>query len=142
VLVDAALRSCSHPQVLAAGDAMTPPPLPSGARFRMTCQAGMPAGAHAADTLAAELRGRAPKPFDFGYIHMPLSLGRRDGLIQFVHRDDTPRDRLLTGRWAAVYKEVVSGSAITAMKLERRIPGATRWLSSGGQVEELSQVFA
>jgi NADH:ubiquinone reductase (H+-translocating) len=142
VLVDAALRSCSHPHVLAVGDAMAPPPLPNGARFRMTCQAGMPSGAHAADTLFAELRGHAPAPFDFGYFHMPISLGRRDGLIQFVERDDTPKASLLTGRTAAVYKDIVSGGAITGMKLERRLPGGSRWLSSGAPAGELHQVFA
>ena len=28
----------------------------------------MPAGAHAADTVVAELAGREPEPFRFGYI--------------------------------------------------------------------------
>ena len=127
VLVDAEMRSCSHPHVLAVGDAAAPPPLPNGAAFRGTCQAGMPTGAHAADTIVAELRGLTPKPFDFGYVHQPISLGRRDALIQFVRRDDTPIDRMLTGRFGARYKDVVSGGAITSLKLERRFPGATRW---------------
>lgn len=131
VIVDATLRSVSHPEVLAAGDAAACPELPNGARVRMTCQAGMPTGAHAADTIVAALKGREAEPFDFGYIHMPLSLGRRDGLIQFVHRDDTPKDRLLTGRMAARYKEIVSSSAITGLRLERLVPGATVWRRSG-----------
>lgn len=124
VLVDAALRSRSHPHVLAGGDAAAPPPFANGAAFRMTCQAGMPSGAHAADTIAAELRGREPGSFDLGYLHQPISLGRRDGLIQFVHRDDTPASRLLTGRTAAVYKEIVSRSPMPSI---RHMPGLLRW---------------
>jgi NADH dehydrogenase FAD-containing subunit len=127
VLVDAELRSMSHPCVLAAGDAGAPPILPNGARYRMTCQAGMPAGAHAADTVAAELAGRAPEPFTFGYIHMPISLGRRDGLIQWVERTDVLKPSVLTGRRAAVYKNLVTGSPAPFLRLERRLPGATRW---------------
>jgi NADH:quinone reductase (non-electrogenic) len=127
VVLDAALRSLSHPHVLAAGDAGAPPPFPNGARFRMTCQAGMPAGAHAADTVAAELAGREPAPFSFGYIHMPISLGRRDALIQWVDRTDALKPTVLTGRRAALYKKVVTGSPAPSLRLERRFPGAMRW---------------
>jgi NADH dehydrogenase FAD-containing subunit len=130
VLVDAAMRSCSHPQVLAVGDAASPPPLPNGAAFRPTCQAGMPTGAHAADTIVAELRGREPEPFDFGYVGQPISLGRRDALIQFTRRDDTPIDRMLTGRVGARYKRFVSVGPITGLNMARRMPGLIRWPSA------------
>jgi NADH:ubiquinone reductase (H+-translocating) len=126
VLLDAELRSLSHPHVLAAGDAGAPPDLPNGARYRMTCQAGMPAGAHAADTVAAQLAGREPAPFSFGYIHMPISLGRRDGLIQWVERNDALKPTVLTGRRAALYKNAVTGSPALGLRLERRFPGALR----------------
>ena len=48
------------------------------------------------------------------------SLGRRDGLIEYVRRDDTPTDRILTGRAAAVVKELVCrGAVIAPMRLSR-----------------------
>jgi len=125
-VTDAALRSVSHPEICAVGDAGAPP-LPGGTGYQMTCQAGVPAAAHAADVIDAERRGRTPEPFDFGYIHRPLSLGRGDGLIQFMRRDDTPRDRVLTGRAAAAYKEIVSASPIPGIRAERYLPGALRW---------------
>jgi len=131
VSVDSSLRSSSHPYVVAAGDAAAPPELPNGSAFRMTCQAGMPAGAHAADTVVATLKRRDPEPFDFGYLHQPISLGRRGGLIQFVDRADRPKDRLLTGRRAIVYKELVTRSAVPTIALERRMPGTLRWPSGG-----------
>ena len=129
--VDGTLRSVSHPQVLGAGDAAAIPTLPNGAAFRMSCQAGMPSGAHAADTVAAAIRGREPEPFDLGYIHVLMSLGRRDGLVQWVDRADRPKDKVLTGRRAAAYKELVTRSAVLTIAWERRLPGATRWLAGG-----------
>jgi NADH dehydrogenase FAD-containing subunit len=131
VVVDATLRSVSHPDVLAIGDAAAPPPQRNGAVIRMSCQSGMPTGAHAADVVAALLRGRTPRSFDFGWFHQPISLGRRDALIQFVDRTDAPRDQVLTGRLAVAYKELVSSSPMPAIRLERRFPGATRWFHSG-----------
>lgn len=127
VRTDTTLRSVSHPRVVAAGDAVAPPPLPNGASYQMTCQAGLPAAAHAADTVVAELRGATPRPFDFGFIHRPISLGRGDGLIQFMHRDDTPAPRVLTGRAAALYKNVISYSPIPSIRGVRYAPGMLRW---------------
>jgi NADH dehydrogenase FAD-containing subunit len=103
----------------------------SGAAYQMTCQAGLPAGAHAADVVNAELRGRTPGPFDFGFMHRPVSLGRGDALIQFMHRDDTPAERVLTGRAAAVYKQVVSASPMPSIRAERLMPGTLRWPGAG-----------
>ncbi|MEI5098927.1 hypothetical protein RB200_10110 [Streptomyces sp. PmtG] len=45
-----------------------------------------------------------------------MSLGRRDGLIQFVRDDDTPVERVLTGRTAAFYKEFVVRTALSAQR--------------------------
>lgn len=129
--VDATLRSVGHDNVTGAGDTAAIPAFANGARYRMTCQAGMPSGAHAADTVLADLKGETPKPFDFGYIHMPLSLGRRDGLIQWVDRADRPKEKFLAGRGAALYKELVTGGAVPSIGWERRIPGALRWPSGG-----------
>jgi NADH:quinone reductase (non-electrogenic) len=125
--VDRSLRSLSHPRILAAGDSAATPPFVAGSRLRMCCQVAIPSAAHAADTVLAEIGGREPKELRFGYIHQPLSLGRRDGLIQFVDRGDRPRDRILTGRIAALYKDIVSASPLTGFRLERLMPGATVW---------------
>lgn len=137
-VVDPELRSVSNPTVLAVGDAAALPRQPNGAVVRWTCQAGMPTGAHAADTVAAELAGRTPKPFRFGYIHQPISLGRRDGLIQWVDRADVVKPGVLTGRRAAVYKNLVSAAAITSLRMERRVAGSTRWPGPGRAVADVS----
>jgi NADH dehydrogenase FAD-containing subunit len=118
IVVDAALRSVSHPDVYAVGDAAAVRQ-PYGV-MHGTCQGGIPTGLHAADALADGLRGRPVKAFRFGYVHQPLSLGRRDAVIQFTHPDDTPRRAYLKGRWAIVYKETVSGSPMPTYRLLKR----------------------
>ncbi|WIM99360.1 FAD-dependent oxidoreductase [Actinoplanes oblitus] len=104
IRVDAALRSVSHPEIVVAGDA--------GAGWRMACATAMPTGAHAAGTILREARGVPARPFHLKYVLVCMSLGRSDGLVQVLHRDDRPRDLVLTGRPAARVKElIVSGTA-------------------------------
>ncbi len=136
-LVDRRMRSLSHPEVLVVGDAAECPPLPNGAGVRMSCQAGMPTGAHAADVVSAAIRGREEKDFDFGYIAWSISLGRRDGLIQWLDRADRPKDRVTRGRRAARIKAFATASAVKSPRWERRLPGALRWLASGKAPEDL-----
>jgi NADH:ubiquinone reductase (H+-translocating) len=127
LLVDRTLRSISHPQIIGAGDSAATPAFVAGRPLRMACQVAGPMGGHAAETALAELKGREPKALHFGYLHQPISLGRKDGLIQFVDRADRPKDSMLTGRSAAIYKELISSGPIPSMKLERLLPGATKW---------------
>ncbi|SDI11324.1 NAD(P)/FAD-dependent oxidoreductase [Nonomuraea jiangxiensis] len=131
IVVDSALRSVSHPDVYAVGDAAA-----VSQRFGVlhgTCQGGIPTGLHAADSLTATLRGRTPKPFRFGYVHQPLSLGRKDAVIQFTRPDDSPRRAFLKGRAAILYKETVSSSPLTTYKLLKRglVPVALFSLTAG-----------
>lgn len=131
VLVDRRMRSLSHAEVLAAGDAAECPPLPNGAAVRMTCQTGIPTGAHAADVVAASIRGRRERDLDFGYGAWNVSLGRKDGLIQWVDRADRPKDRVTRGRAAAWIKELVTAWAGSSPRWERRAPGGVRWPPAG-----------
>ncbi|RJO69314.1 FAD-dependent oxidoreductase [Nocardia panacis] len=117
ILVDATLKSVSHPEIRAIGDAAAVT-MPWGP-LHGTCQSGMPTAAYAADTTARELRGKPVRPFHFGYIHQPVSLGRRDAVIQFTHPDDTPLRAHLTGRLAVVYKAAVSASPVPVFRLAK-----------------------
>ena len=113
VLVDRSLRSRSHPEVLAAGDAAWARG-PGGDPLRMSCAAGIPMGWQAAETLVAELHGREAPRVPLGYVTQCVSLGRRDGVIQPVRFDDTARGAALTGRAAALTKEQVCRGAAWA----------------------------
>ncbi|MFC7037895.1 NAD(P)/FAD-dependent oxidoreductase [Nonomuraea rubra] len=118
IVVDRVLRSVSHPDVYAIGDAAA-----VTQKFGVmhgTCQGGIPTGLGAADSLPATLLGRTPPPFRFGYVHQPVSLGRRDAVIQFTHPDDSPRRWYLTGRAAIAYKETVSSSPLPQFRLLKR----------------------
>jgi NADH dehydrogenase FAD-containing subunit len=108
IVTDAALRSVSHPNVYAVGDAAA---IRQGyGVMHGTCQGGMPTGVHAAVSIVRVLKGKQPKPFRFGYYHTPVSLGRHDAVVQFTRADDSPRRVYLTGHLAARYKETVSAA--------------------------------
>lgn len=125
VVVDATQRSVSHPDVYAVGDAARALG-PDGRELRMACATGLPMGSKAAEAIAARMTGREPRPLAFRYYIQCVSLGRRDGLIQFVHADDAPAPFVLTGRLGALVKEsVVRGASIFARMsalLPRRRP--------------------
>jgi NADH:ubiquinone reductase (H+-translocating) len=110
IVVDGTMRSVSHPDVYAVGDAA----LAMGAGdkpLRMSCASGIPASWLAADALAARLTGRKVPGKTIGYFNQCVSLGRKEGLIQYVTSDDRARNAALTGRTAAVYKELICKSA-------------------------------
>ncbi|QDY78347.1 NAD(P)/FAD-dependent oxidoreductase [Streptomyces qinzhouensis] len=122
IAVDAGLRSVSHPEIYAAGDAAAAHSAAAGA-LRMGCATALPTGSRAASSIISGIRGDQPGPLKFTYVVQCVSLGRRDGVIQFVRGDDSPRSRSLTGRPAARFKEQIVRSTIRTLRLARRAPG-------------------
>lgn len=110
IVVDATMRSVSHPDVYAIGDAALVAG-PGGKPLRMSCASGIPTAWQAADSLAARLTGRKLPHTPLRYFNQCVSLGRKDGLIQYVTADDRAVRGVLTGRVAAVYKELVCKGA-------------------------------
>ncbi|MGX7826642.1 NAD(P)/FAD-dependent oxidoreductase [Actinokineospora sp. 24-640] len=115
VVVDDTLRSVSHPDVYGVGDAAAAR-MPGGQELRMACATSLPTGQHAARAIADRLAGREPRRLRFRYVNQCVSLGRDDALVQFVRGDDSPRERVLTGRPAALYKELVVRGTIFAQR--------------------------
>ncbi|MDN4599252.1 NAD(P)/FAD-dependent oxidoreductase [Leifsonia virtsii] len=122
LLTDETLTSVDDERILAAGDAASP----SGMPLRMSCQAAGPLGGHAADTVLQRIHGDEPRPFAMGFIGLCLSLGRRNGVFQFEHRDDSPTGARIAGRAGASVKELVCRGTVQQLVLEARHPGATR----------------
>ncbi|MEU0549986.1 FAD-dependent oxidoreductase [Micromonospora sp. NPDC005979] len=111
IIVDDTMRSVSHPDVYAVGDAALAAG-PGGKPLRMSCASGTPMAWQAADAIAARLTGRTKMPnAPLRYFNQCISLGRRDGIIQYVTADDRAKPSQLTGRLAARYKEVVCKGA-------------------------------
>ncbi|MCA2227044.1 NAD(P)/FAD-dependent oxidoreductase [Nonomuraea aurantiaca] len=131
VVTDATLRSVSHPDVYAVGDAAA---IRQGyGVMHGTCQGGMPTGVHAAVSIVRALDGKRTKPFRFGYYHTPVSLGRNDAVVQFTHPDDSPRRVHLTGRIAARYKEAVTASPWPTYGRMKKMPASGAFWPRGGR---------
>ncbi|WP_169949117.1 NAD(P)/FAD-dependent oxidoreductase [Microbispora sp. H11081] len=131
IVTDAALRSVSHPDVYAVGDAAA---IRQGyGVMHGTCQGGMPTGVHAAVSIVRTLKGRRPRPFRFGYYHTPVSLGRHDAVVQFTHPDDSPRRLHLTGRLAVRYKETVTASPWPTWGRMKKMPASGAFWPRGGR---------
>ncbi|MDG4805578.1 FAD-dependent oxidoreductase [Micromonospora sp. WMMD1120] len=111
IVVDGTMRSVSHPDVYVVGDAGLAAG-PGGKPLRMSCASGVPMAWQAADAIAARLTGQTKIPkAPLRYFNQCVSLGRNDGIIQFVTADDQARPAQLTGRLAARYKEIVCKGA-------------------------------
>ncbi|MGV9821182.1 NAD(P)/FAD-dependent oxidoreductase [Nocardia xishanensis] len=110
IVVDETMRSVSHPDVYAVGDAALAPGA-NGDPLRMSCASGVPTAYQAADAIAARLTGRKIPGNSIGYTAQCISLGRRDAVVQWVTPDDQPKPSALTGRAAARLKEFICKSA-------------------------------
>lgn len=107
VVVDDHLRSVTDPSISVIGDAAYVP------GRRMSCALALPMGEYVADRLT----GKTRDPFHFGFVIQCISLGRTNGIIQFVTPDDAPRDTAILGRPAAWVKELVCRYTILSMKM-------------------------
>lgn len=131
ILMDAGMRSLSHPDIYGVGDAADFAPN-TGIQIRMACATAVPMGGHAAENIVADIRNEQVKPFDLGYAIHCISLGRHDGLIQFVTKSDKATNRIITGRLGAFVKEMVVRYPIMSMRAEKMSPLLRyRWPGSG-----------
>jgi NADH dehydrogenase FAD-containing subunit len=110
IVLDRTMRSVSHPDVYAVGDAGFAMGK-NGKPLRMSCASGIPMAQAAADAIVARLTGGTVPEASIGYFNQCISLGRTDGLIQYVTEDDQARNATLRGRFAARYKEFICKGA-------------------------------
>ncbi|MFE8008625.1 NAD(P)/FAD-dependent oxidoreductase [Streptomyces sp. NPDC057418] len=110
IVVDGTMRSVSHPEVYAIGDAAMAVG-PGDKPLRMSCTSGGFTAWQAADAVAARLTGGKLPNVPIRYFNQCISLGRKEGVIQYVTADDRAVRAALTGRLAAVYKELVCKGA-------------------------------
>lgn len=119
IQVDPFLRSLSHPNILALGDAAE---LDSRSTLfqRMACAAACPMGTYAAEAIRRLQSGRELLPFRFGFTARCISLGRKAALIQMVNERDEPRRLYVRGRLAVGIKEMICQGTVKVPLWEAR----------------------
>ncbi|WCM55077.1 NAD(P)/FAD-dependent oxidoreductase [Microbacterium sp. EF45047] len=122
LLTDETLTSVDDERIVATGDAAAP----SGLPMRMSCQAALPLGSHAADTVLSRIAGREPAEWDRAIGAMCISLGRADAVFQLSRLDDTATPVFASGRVGAMLKEEACASPIKQISKEARKPGSHR----------------
>ncbi len=131
VLVDPFLRSVSHQEIYAIGDAALPVEDPGVSHVRMSAYTASIMGAHGADCLSAILSGKTPKPLSFAYVAQAVALGQNHALFLPLTPDDRPRPLYITGRPGALLRETFVGFVVTATLAQHRFPGLFMWPGKG-----------
>ncbi len=134
LVTDETLTSIDDPHIVAAGDAAAPSNVP----LRMSCQAAIPLGAQAANTVLSRIAGTEPKRLNQAFTGQCISLGRTGGLVQLARFDDTVIPLHIGGRTAAKIKEAVCKGTVTFLQREARKPGSYFWLKGGKREQQLA----
>lgn len=129
LLTDETLTSVDDDRIVAAGDAAAPSDQP----LRMSCQAAIPLGAQAANTVLARIAGDRPAVISQAFTGQCISLGRAGGTIQIARTNDVPLPLYIGGRTAAMIKEAVCKGTISFLRREARKPGSYFWIKGGGK---------
>jgi NADH dehydrogenase FAD-containing subunit len=128
ILVDPFLRSVSHQEIYAIGDAASPIEDPGVSHVRMSAYTASIMGAHGADCLNAMLVGKTPKPLSFAYLAQAIALGQHNAMFLTLSPDDQARPPYITGRLGAFTREVFIRFVIAATLAQHRFPGLFVWL--------------
>lgn len=123
IIVDSHLRSVSHPSVIAIGDAAAARTR-EGNVSRLSCATALPMGVAAGRNIIAMSKGDPPREHVPGYSVRNVSLGRHDGVIQFIDDEDRPLREVWTGAKAARWKEYICQTTLRTIRVadEPRMP--------------------
>jgi NADH dehydrogenase FAD-containing subunit len=123
LLTDETLTSVDDERIIAAGDSAAPSDLP----LRMSMQAALPLGAHAADTVLHRIAGEEPVPIDIALFFQCISLGREVGFVQVASRQDVAKRFAIGGRLGARIKSSSFRQLIDELAHEAHEPGSYSW---------------
>jgi len=134
LLTDETLTSMDDPRIVAAGDAAAPSDQP----LRMSCQAAIPLGAQAANTVLSRIAGTPAAAINQAFTGQCISIGRSYATVQLARPDDTPLNLFIGGRVAASIKEAVCKGTVWGIRHEAAKPGWYRWLKGGKRAQRLA----
>ena len=134
LLTDETLTSIDDPRIIGAGDAASP----SGLPLRMSCQAALPLGAQAANTVLSRIACGTPAMVNQAMTAQCISLGRHAGTFQINHVDDTPRRIYVGGRAGAVIKEQICRYTLKWLSGEASKPGSYKWAKGPDRQQQLT----
>jgi NADH dehydrogenase len=136
LLTDETMTSVDNFYIVGAGDASAPSNVP----LRMSCQAAMPLGVRAAETVLSRIAGTEPAELNQAFVGQCVSLGRKAGVIQVSHLDDRPTSLFIGGRTAASIKEAVCKGTVWQLGREADKPGSYILIKGGKRAERLAAV--
>jgi NADH dehydrogenase FAD-containing subunit len=126
VLVDPYLRSLSHPNIYAVGDAAYPVEEP-GVPIRMSLFTALVSGAQAAENIAAEIKGKSAQPLSFVWYGQGIALGPQDAVGFGTYPADVAWPLILRRTLAVKIRDFFVWYLGLALELERRFPGSFYW---------------
>jgi NADH:ubiquinone reductase (H+-translocating) len=102
----------------------------------MCCASAGQLGPQAANTVLSRIAGTQPAAFEYALPGTCTSLGRRAGILQLGHKDDTPVNIFVSGRLGARIKEVICKGTLWGQRREARKPGSSFWFKGGPRPEQ------
>lgn len=106
IRVDRMMRSVSHPDVYAAGDSAFAI-RDNGRPLPMSCASAGFTAMQAVAAIVGDLTGREAPETSLSYVGNHISLGRKDGIFQFVDAAERSKSWALRGRPAARVKAAI-----------------------------------
>lgn len=123
VLVNEYLQAKGHENIFVAGDAGAYG-FGSEEIAYAGCATASPMGTYVGEVVTKLLAGEDLPTFHYGFTFQCISLGRKRGIIQFLDkRSGKPTARVMTGKSAAIFKEMICKMTVTLPRWERK----TRW---------------
>lgn len=135
VVTDETLTSVDDDRIVAAGDSAAPSRQP----YRMSCQASLPMGAVAANTILDRIDGTRPDGLAVPMAAECISLGRHAGTVALHRRDDTVTNLVIGGRTGALVKEQICRWTVRWMAGEAKEPGSYRRYTGYDRGPQLTQ---
>ncbi len=130
ILVDPLLRSTSHPDIYAIGDAAQTIEEP-GVPLRMGLLPALTMGAHAADNIAVAIAGKPQKPLSFAYYGQGIAMGPDDAVGFAGYPAEAVVGPILRGRLGVWVRNFFVWLLFFILDVERRWPGFYFWMGRG-----------